>query len=69
MDIPTLLSVVSKLTEGALDPLVWIMDTDVKQSWTPELTCICFLLISADIIKYPWPEFHELDSLEDDLIF
>ncbi|KAK4826517.1 hypothetical protein QYF61_010014 [Mycteria americana] len=34
IDTPTQLGVVCKLTEGALDPLVQIIDKDIKQNWS-----------------------------------
>ncbi|KAK4831480.1 hypothetical protein QYF61_017981 [Mycteria americana] len=33
INTPTQLGVICKLTEGALDPLVQIIDTDIKQNW------------------------------------
>ncbi|KAK4825250.1 hypothetical protein QYF61_025649 [Mycteria americana] len=33
INIPALLGVICKLTEGALDPLVQIIDKDIKQNW------------------------------------
>jgi len=33
IDFPAQLSVTCKLTEGALNPLIQIIDTDVKKDW------------------------------------
>jgi len=37
MDTPAQFGVVCKLTEGALDPFIQIIDKDIKQSWPQAL--------------------------------
>ena len=34
INTPTQLGVIYKVTEGALDPLIQIIDKDVKQNWS-----------------------------------
>jgi len=34
IDTPARLGVIRKLTEGALNPLIQIIDKDIKQDWT-----------------------------------